>query len=58
MGLIPPASQKNIPIWWGFGGVLLLISALFPMGLFAILVIVILDWLIISRVPLLSKLLK
>ncbi|OAV00409.1 hypothetical protein AO382_1559 [Moraxella catarrhalis] len=37
---------------------LLLISALFPMGLFAILVIVILDWLIISRVPLLSKLLK
>ncbi|EGE23894.1 PepSY-associated TM helix domain-containing protein [Moraxella catarrhalis] len=58
MGLLPPASQKNIPIWWGFGGVLLLISALFPMGLFAILVIVILDWLIISRVPLLSKLLK
>ncbi|MFB2577883.1 MULTISPECIES: PepSY-associated TM helix domain-containing protein [unclassified Acinetobacter] len=56
--LNPPASGKAIKLSIPFAVILLILSALFPTALIAILVIALLDWLLIKRLALLQKLIQ
>ncbi len=56
--LNPPASKAPSQIPWGLAMLLLVVAVIFPTAIIAILVIGLLDWLVISRVPALAKLLK
>lgn len=56
--LNPPASKAPSQIPWGLAMLLLVVAVIFPTAIIAIVVIGLLDWLVISRMPTLAKLLK
>lgn len=56
--LNPPATHAQRQIPWGFAILLLAVAVIFPTAMMAIVVIGLLDWWVISRVPSLAKLLK
>lgn len=56
--LNPPASKVARQIPWGFASLLLVVAVIFPTAIIAIVVIGLFDWLLVSRVPSLAKLLK
>ena len=58
VGLNPPARDLQFSIWWPFAITLLVVAIIFPTALIAIVVIGLLDFLVISRVGFLQKLLK
>lgn len=57
-GLNPPARGFNLSVWWPFAIPLLVVAAIFPTAIIAIIAIALLDFLVISRVEFLQKLLK
>ena len=57
-GLNPPARGLNLSVWWPFAIPLLVVAIIFPTAIIAIVVIALLDFLVISRVDFLRKLLK
>ncbi|MGO1376499.1 MULTISPECIES: PepSY-associated TM helix domain-containing protein, partial [unclassified Psychrobacter] len=58
IGLNPPARGQQFSIWWPIAIPLLIVAIIFPTAIIAILVIALLDFLVISRVAFLQKLLK
>lgn len=58
VGLNPPARGLSFSVWWPFAIPLLIVSIIFPTAIIAIVVIGLLDFLLISRVEFLQKLLK
>lgn len=56
VGLNPPPAKGNIP--WGLVITLLIVAVIFPTAIIAIVAIALLDFLLISRVPRLKRLLK
>jgi len=57
-GLNPPARGQHFAVWWPLAIPLLIVAIIFPTAIIAIVVIVLLDFLVISRVGLLHRLLK
>ncbi|WP_201594246.1 PepSY-associated TM helix domain-containing protein [Psychrobacter vallis] len=57
-GLNPPARGQRLSIWWPFALVLLAVAVIFPTAIIAIVVIGLLDFVLISRIGFLQKLLK
>ncbi len=57
-GLNPPARGLNLSVWWPFAIPLLVVAVIFPTAIIAIIAIALLDFLVISRVGFLQKLLK
>jgi len=57
-GLNPPARGQHFTVWWPLAIPLLIVAIIFPTAIIAIVVIVLLDFLVISRVGLLHRLLK
>ena len=57
-GLNPPARGQQLSIWWPLAIPLLIIAIIFPTAIIAITVIALLDFLVISRMAFLQKLLK
>lgn len=53
-GLLPPPRKQPQPIWWGMALPLLLIALLFPTALVAIILIAVLDYCVLARIPALS----
>lgn len=58
IGLNPPARSQSFTIWWSLAIPLLIVAIIFPTAIIAIVVIALLDFLLISRVKFLHKLLK
>lgn len=58
VGLNPPARSQSFITWWTLAIPLLIVAILFPTAIIAIVVIALLDFLLISRVKFLQKLLK
>lgn len=58
VGLNPPARSQRFTIGWTFAIPLLIVAILFPTAIIAIVVIALLDFLLISRVKFLHRLLK
>lgn len=56
VGLNPPPSNGTTP--WGLAMILLIVAVIFPTAILAIVAIALLDFLVISRVPKLKRLLK
>lgn len=56
VGLNPPPSNGTIP--WGLAMILLIVAVIFPTAILAIVAIALLDFLVISRIPRLKRLLK
>ncbi|MBI0425147.1 PepSY-associated TM helix domain-containing protein [Psychrobacter sp. NG27] len=57
-GLNPPARGQDFSVWWPLAIPLLIVAIIFPTAIIAIVAIALLDFLVISRVGLLQKLLK
>ena len=57
-GLNPPARGQRFSVWWPLAIPLLIVAIIFPTAIIAIIVIALLDFLVISRVAFLQKLLK
>lgn len=57
-GLNPPARGLSLSVWWPFTIPLLVVAIIFPTAIIAIVIIALLDFLVISRVDFLQKLLK
>jgi uncharacterized iron-regulated membrane protein len=57
VGLNPPARGLSFSIWWPFAIPLLAVAIIFPTAIIAIIAIGLLDFLVISRVGFLQKLL-
>ncbi|MGP9492777.1 PepSY-associated TM helix domain-containing protein [Psychrobacter sp. AOP7-B1-24] len=57
-GLNPPARGQQFSVWWPLAIPLLIVAIIFPTASIAITVIALLDFLVISRVAFLQKLLK
>ena len=58
IGLNPPARHLTLSVWWPFAIPLLIVATIFPTAIIAIVAIALLDFLVISRVDFLRKLLK
>ena len=58
VGLNPPQSGLGFSIWWPFAIPLLIVAIIFPTAIIAIVVIGLIDFLLISRVEFLQRLLK
>jgi len=56
--LNPPARGQRFSVWWPLAIPLLMVAIIFPTAIIAIIVIALLDFLVISRVAFLQKLLK
>ena len=54
-GLVPPAQKIKLPVWWAMAVPLLILAVIFPTAIAAIAVIWILDTLLLSRIPALSR---
>lgn len=57
-GLNPPARGLNVSVWWLLAIPLLVVAIIFPTAIITIVAIALLDFLVISRVGFLQKLLK
>ncbi|MDN6276201.1 PepSY-associated TM helix domain-containing protein [Psychrobacter sp.] len=57
-GLNPPARGQQFSVWWPLALPLLIIAIMFPTAIIAISIIALLDFLVISRMAFLQKLLK
>ena len=57
-GLNPPARGQRFSVWWPLALPLLIVAVIFPTAIIAIVAIALLDFLVISRVGILQKLLK
>ncbi|WP_416191170.1 PepSY-associated TM helix domain-containing protein [Neisseria sp. CCUG12390] len=55
VGLHPPAANINLPVWWAMAVPLLAVALLFPTALIAVLLIAVLDFVLLSRIPALGK---
>jgi uncharacterized iron-regulated membrane protein len=55
--IAPPPLPKNMPLWKGAVVLGLLLSFAFPMAGLSLLTVLLLDWLVISRVPVLRRVL-
>lgn len=55
VGLHPPATQTKLPVWWAMAVPLLVVAIIFPTAIIAIVVIAILDFGILSRIPALKQ---
>lgn len=55
VGLVPPAQKIPLPVWRQAAVLLLLIAVVFPTAILAIVVICLLDYLLLSRVPVLGR---
>ncbi|WP_417244762.1 PepSY-associated TM helix domain-containing protein [Celeribacter sp.] len=53
--IVPPPLPKNMPLWKGAVVLGLLLSFAFPMAGLTLLTVLLLDWLVISRVPALRR---
>ncbi|MGP5209509.1 PepSY-associated TM helix domain-containing protein [Psychrobacter alimentarius] len=58
IGLNPPARHLTLSVWWPFAIPLLVVALIFPTAIIAIVAIALLDFLVVSRVDFLRKLLK
>ena len=54
-GLVPPAQKIKLPVWWAMAVPLLVVAVLFPTAIIAIAVIWLLDTVLLSRIPALSR---
>jgi uncharacterized iron-regulated membrane protein len=57
-GLNPPARGQHFTVWWPLATPLLVVAIIFPTAIIAIVIIALLDFLVISRVGFLQRLLK
>lgn len=57
-GLNPPARGQRFTVWWPLAIPLLAVAIIFPTAIIAIVIIALLDFLVISRVGFLQRLLK
>lgn len=55
VGLNPPSNKTELPVWWAMAFPLLLVALLFPTAIIAILLIAVLDFVLLSRIPALGK---
>lgn len=55
VGLNPPASKMELPVWWAMAVPLLAIAVIFPTAVIAIAAIALLDFAVLSRIPALEK---